>query len=77
MNLDNERQTSYDINYMWKLKKSIQMNLFQNRNRFTDFEKLMATKGDMWVEGRHGLGVWDWHMHTELCGMTGQGGPAV
>ena len=31
----------------------------QNRNRLTDFEKLMATKGDRW-EGREGwVGVWD------------------
>ena len=24
-----------------------------------------------------GLEVWDWHMHTEVYGMTGQRGPAV
>ena len=24
-----------------------------------------------------GLGLWDWHMHTEVYGMTGQKGPAV
>ena len=29
------------------------------------------------VEGRDGLGVWDWHLHTEVYGMTGQRGPAV
>ena len=22
--------------------------------------------------GGNGLGVWDWHMHTEVCGMSGQ-----
>ena len=28
------------------------MNLFTNRNRLTDIEnKLMVTKGEMWVEG--------------------------
>ena len=27
--------------------------------------------------GQEGLGVWDWHMHTEVYGMTGQQGPAV
>ena len=27
--------------------------------------------------GRDGLGVWDWHMHTEVYGMTGQQGPAI
>ena len=26
---------------------------------------------------RDGLGVWDWHVHTVLSGMTGQWGPAV
>ena len=36
----------------------------------------MATKGDRWVGGRDGLGVWDWHTHTEVYGMTGQWGPA-
>ena len=28
-------------------------------------------------EGRNGLGVWDWHMHTDVYGTTGQQGPAV
>ena len=36
----------------------------------------MVTKGDKWWE-RGGLGFWDWHMHTEANGMTGQQGPAV
>ena len=27
--------------------------------------------------GRSGIGDWDWHMHTEVCGMIGQWGPAV
>lgn len=27
--------------------------------------------------GRNGLGVWDWHVHTEVCGVTGHWGPAV
>ena len=27
--------------------------------------------------GKDGLGVWDWHRHTEVCGMTGQWGPAL
>ena len=37
---------------MWNLKKKmIQMNLFTNRNRLTDFEnKLMFTKGETWEE---------------------------
>ena len=36
---DRERQTSYDITYMRNLKKQTQMNLMQNRNRLTEFEK--------------------------------------
>ena len=28
-------------------------------------------------EGREGLEVWDWQMHTEVYGMNGQQGPAV
>ena len=34
---------------------------------------LQKWKGAM----RNGLGVWDWHMHTEVYGMIGQWGPAV
>ena len=26
---------------------------------------------------RDGLGVWDWHMHIVLYGMTGLWGPAI
>ena len=26
--------------------------------------------------GMHGWGLWDWHMHTEVSGVTGQWGPA-
>ena len=37
----------------------------------------MVAKADRWWVGRDGLGVWDWHMHTEVYGMTGQQGPAV
>ena len=29
------------------------------------------------VAGRDGLGVWDWHMHIVVCGITAQRGPAV
>ena len=34
----------------------------------------MVTQG---TGGRDGLGVWDWHMHTEVYRMIGQWGPAV
>ena len=45
---DWERQISYDIAYMWTLKKKwYKWNYIQNRNRPTDMEnKLMVTKGE-------------------------------
>ena len=46
----------------------------QTLRNFTDFEKLMLT---LQVVGRDGLGVWDWHMCTEIYGMIGHRGPAV
>ena len=46
----------------------------KKRNRITDFT---VTKGDQSGFGRDGLGVWDWHMHTEVCGMICQQGPSV
>ena len=37
----------------------------------------MVTKGDRKEDGRDGLGVWDWHMHTEVYVRIGQQGPAA
>ena len=46
---DRERQTSYDITYMWNLKKWQKWTYLQNRNRLTDIEnKFMVTKGERW-----------------------------
>ena len=46
-----ERQTSYDIIYMWSLKKNYKSNYLQNRNRPTDIEsKPMVTKREKGVE---------------------------
>ena len=43
---DRGRQISYDIAYMWNLKKWCKQIYLQNRNRVTDVEnKLMVTKG--------------------------------
>ena len=43
---DRERQISYNITYMWNLKKRQKWIYSQNRNRLTDIEnKLMVTKG--------------------------------
>ena len=53
------------------------MKLFaEEKYRLTDFEKRMVTKGYRCRAGG-GPGVWDWHMHNEVYGMTGQLGPAV
>ena len=51
-------------------KKRTNEFIYKTKNRLTDFEKLLVTKG-------LGLGVWDWHMHTEIYRMTGQKRPAV
>ena len=61
---------------MWNLKKGYKWTYLQNRNRLTDFEnKLLVTKGERWWEGIDW--VWDWHMHTLVCGMTGHQGHAL
>ena len=51
----------------------------QNRNTFTGFQsKLMVTKGERRGRGA-GMdwGIWDWPMHTIVCGVDGQWGPAI
>ena len=60
-----DREISYDIAYMWNLKKWYKCTYLQNRNTVTDVEnKLMVTKGGR--GGRDKLGDWDWHMHTTI-----------
>ena len=62
---DRERQLSYDIAYMWNLKKWYKRTYLQDRNRVTDVEnKLMVTKRER--GGRDTLGDWDWHVHTTI-----------
>ena len=42
-----EKDISYDIAYMWNLKKWYKWTYLQNRNRLADIEnKLMVTKGE-------------------------------
>ena len=57
---DQERQTPYDIIYVWNLKKNSDTNeLIYKTERDSDLEnKLMVTKGETWW-GRDKLGVWD------------------
>ena len=55
---------------MWTQKKDIDELICRTENRFIDFEnELTVTKEDSRGEGQ--TGVWDWHMYTEVCGMTG------
>ena len=58
---ERERQISYDIAYMWNLKKWYKRTHLQNRNRLIDIEnKLMVTKGESLEGGRRNkLGIWD------------------
>ena len=49
---DRERQISYNITYMWNLKKMTQINLHQNRNRLTDWENKCIPKGKGSGEGQ-------------------------
>ena len=47
-----QRQISYDITYMWNIKKWYKWTYLQNRNRPTDIEnKLKVTKGERGGEG--------------------------
>ena len=65
----------------------LQMALFHSFHSFLSnipfhtSEFILRTETDSQTEklmgGRDGLGVWDWHMHTEVYGMIGQWGPAV
>ena len=62
---DKERQISYDVAYMWNLKKKgYKLTYLQNRNKVTNVEnKLMVTTGK---RGGDKLGDWHWHIHTTI-----------
>ena len=52
---DRERQISYDIPYMWNLKKEYILTYLWNRNRLAHFaNKLTVTKADRIGQGRMG-----------------------
>ena len=62
---DGDRQISYDIIYMWNLKKWYKWTYLQNRNRVTDVEnKLMVTRAERGERDK--LGDWDWNIHTTI-----------
>ena len=68
-----ERQTSYDIIYIWNLKKDTNELICRTETDSHFENKLMLPK---WNGGSR-LRVWDWHLHTEIYGIIGQWGPAV
>ena len=59
-----DKKISYDIAYMWNLKKTEQMNSFK-KQRVTDVEnKLTVTMGERKEEEK--LGVWDWYTYKTI-----------
>ena len=58
---DRERQISYDIAYMYNLKKWYKWTYLQNRSWVTDVENKSGGNG-----GRDKLGDWDWHIYTTV-----------
>ena len=56
-----QRQTPYDIAYMWNLKKMVQMNLFTKQKQSHRCRKqTQLPGGKAWGGGgRDKLGVWD------------------
>ena len=63
---------------MWNLKRRIRKDTNELICRAeTDFQTLK----NLWLPKGTGvwdrLGVWDWHMHTNVYGMICQWGPAV
>ena len=50
---DDQRQTDYNIIYMWNLKKKDnKLTYLKNKNRLTDIEKNYGKAGVRWVVGR-------------------------
>ena len=60
-----ERQISYDITYMWNLKK-IQINLFTKQKQTHTHRKQTSDyqRGKWWKRDK--LGVWDLWIHTTI-----------
>ena len=73
---DKGRQISYDITYMWNLKKWYKWTYLKSRNRLTDIEnKLMVTKEERW--GRDKFGIWDQQIQTTIYKIDEQQGPTI
>ena len=77
MKLDSERQI-YDTTHIQNLfKKKIQMNLSAEQKQTHRFRKQIFGYQRGQAVGRDLLGVWNWHMHTVVHGLTGQQGLAI
>ena len=50
-----ERQMSYDIAYMWKLKKWYKWTYLQNQNRLIDLENELVVTSEGRVRGGGGI----------------------
>ena len=74
---DRERQTSYEITYMWNLKKRIQMNLFARQKQTHKLWKQIYGYQREQTGWRDGLRVWERHMYTVVYRMVGQWRPDV
>ena len=70
------RQTTYNVTYMWNLKKNTNEITCRTEASSQTLKNLLLPKGTG-GRRRDGLGGGDWHMHTELYGMVGQQGPAA
>ena len=66
-----EKDTSHDTTCMWNLRKG-DRNLFAEQKQTHRHRKQTPwlPEGTGGV-GKGGLGVWDWHVHTEVYGMIG------
>ena len=71
---DRERQISYDIAYMWNLKKRYKWTKQKQTHRLR--ERFYGYQGGK-VGGMNRLGVLDWHVHTTIFKIDNQQGPIV
>ena len=63
------------ISLMWNLAMDTNEIICRTETDSLTLKNLWLSKRTGW--GKDGLGVWDWHMHTEIYGMISQCGPAV
>ena len=62
---DRERQKSYDITYMWNLKKwGYEWTYPKQKQRYRCRKQTYGHQGVR--RGRDNLGGWDWHIHTTM-----------